>query len=231
MIRSPRAIVNAAGLAASRISDAPACRLSRAGVYRSLFRAEFMPPFQRLSIPFPPVARSVFTSLDTGGGGRFGPDMHGRTRRPMPSPTILSTTRTAGSKLRNRHPPLLAGTRRRTSAGLSGIRPKISRVNEPPPTSPSTRKSARLARLVSLYGIKVPVSTSSLLSAIAWRRCWERSCQTSIAGSQFQASQRPVRKRRRVPAHGNTHFARRARSAHSPATPEMRQPTDSHAER
>jgi L-2-hydroxyglutarate oxidase LhgO len=161
------ALVNAAGLAASRVARAiggldpsrvPETRFAKGNYALLSGRA----PFSRLIYPAPHThGLGVHLTLDLGGQARFGPDVEWVERVDYAvDPARLTLFEEA---IRYYWPDLPAGA---LAPGYAGIRPKLGGPDDPAADFRIDGPSAHgVQGLVNLYGIESPGLTASLAIA------------------------------------------------------------------
>lgn len=167
-----RHLINAAGLAASRIGR----MLPARGNYRvpetffakgHYFTLASRPPFQKLVYPVPAAGSlGIHFTLDTGGSGRFGPDITW-DETPSAAEPVYTFEDADGARLhkfetaiRRYWPALPSGA---LQPGYTGIRPKIGRANEPAADfAIHGEREHGIPGFVGLYGIESPGLTSCL---------------------------------------------------------------------
>lgn len=167
-----RFLVNAAGLTASnlgRMLPYPANYRVPETVFAKghYFALSTPPPFRRLVYPVPGGGSlGIHFTLDTGGRGRFGPDIDWLDTAPNASPDYTFDDPDGRRRvmfegaIRRYWPGLPEGA---LAPGTTGIRPKISRAGAPAADFALHEPDSHgIAGYVGLYGIESPGLTSSL---------------------------------------------------------------------
>jgi L-2-hydroxyglutarate oxidase LhgO len=160
-------LVNAAGLAASRVArsiaglDAthvPETRFARGHYFTLMGRA----PFSRLVYPAPHThGLGVHVTIDLAGQARFGPDVQWIDR--LDYTVDPERARDFYAAIRRYWPALPDGA---LQPGYAGIRPKIAGPGDPAPDFRIDGPARHgLAGLVNLFGIESPGLTASLAIA------------------------------------------------------------------
>ena len=162
---SVAALVNAAGLSASRVAraiegltDIPETLFAKGNYFALAGRA----PFRRLIYPAPQAhGLGVHLTFDLAGQARFGPDVEWVER--LDYDVNPERARGFADAIRRYWPSLPDDA---LSPAYAGVRPKISGPSDPAPDFRIDGPAAHgMAGLVNLYGIESPGLTASLAIA------------------------------------------------------------------